>query len=107
MDELAKSNLKYSEPDVVAITKTSEGKLVWLEKGNSYAGLDHVMKHADEFVSKGISMEQIPEFLIKAASEGKVIGMQRTRPIYQITYNGKMYKVAIDMGSNGFIVALI
>jgi len=62
------------------------------------------MKHSGEFVQKGISVEQIPEFLIKAASEGKIVGMQRTRPIYEITFNGQTYKVAIDIGSNGFIV---
>ncbi|MPM22890.1 hypothetical protein SDC9_69350 [bioreactor metagenome] len=104
LDELAQSGVKYSQQDVVAVTKNVDGKLIWLEKGNSYAGFEHVMKHADEFVSKGIGKELIPEFLITAVREGKLIGMQRTRPIYQVTFNGKAYKVAIDIGNNGFIV---
>ena len=30
--------------------------------------------------------------------------MQRTRPIYEFTYNGTKHRVAIDIGNNGFIV---
>ena len=52
---MAKSGVKYNADDVVAITKTSNGKLVWLENGNANAGLEHIMNHADEFATKGIS----------------------------------------------------
>lgn len=33
LDELASSGVKYNVNDVVAITKTADEKLVWLEKG--------------------------------------------------------------------------
>lgn len=51
--------------------------------------------------------EDIPDFILQALSEGKVIGYQGKgtgRPIYEITYKGKNQKVAITVGSNGYIV---
>lgn len=48
----------------MAITKTADGKLVWLEKGNSKAGLEHIMQHADQFATKGIPKEKISDFII-------------------------------------------
>lgn len=33
LDELANSGVKYNPEDIVAITKTADGKLVWLENG--------------------------------------------------------------------------
>lgn len=107
MDELATSGVKYNPNDVVAVTKTPDGKLVWLEHGNSQAGLNHILKHADEFSTKGISQSQLPEFITKAVSEGRIVGYQGKgtgRPIYEINFNGQTQRVAITTGSNGFIV---
>ena len=37
------------------ITKTADGKLVWLENGTDTAGLNHIItEHADDFLNKGI-----------------------------------------------------
>ena len=105
MDELARSGEKYTPKDVIAIAKTPDGTLVWLETGNSSAGFAHVMKYAGEFVTRGIPVDQIPEFLIKTITEGKIVGMQGTKPIYEIIFNGKVQRTAIGIGSNGFIVA--
>ncbi len=104
MEELANSGNKYNQEDVISITKTVDDKLIWLEKGNLSAGLTHVMNHATEFNQKGISTEQIPEFLTKAVKEGKIVGMQGTRPIYEVEFNGRIQRVAISIGDNGFIV---
>lgn len=41
MSELTQSGVKYNADDVILITKTPEGKLLWLEKGNSSTGLMH------------------------------------------------------------------
>lgn len=43
MEELRVSGNKFTEEDVVMVTKTKEGELVWLEQGNSYAGLIHII----------------------------------------------------------------
>ncbi len=102
--ELVNSGVKCNIDDVVAITKMPNGKLVWLENGNSNAGLKHIMNHAEQFATQGISNEKIPDFLMHALSEGKVVGMQRTRVIYEVFYEGSLRRVAISVGNNGFIV---
>ena len=107
LDELAKSGVKYNPDDVIAVTKTAEGKLVWLENGNSKAGLEHIMSHADDFASKGIPKDQIKDLVMEALNKGEVVGYQgrgQGRPIYEIIFNGEKYRVAITVGNNGFIV---
>ena len=104
LDELANSGVKYNPDDIVAITKTTDGRLVWLENGNSSAGLEHIMQHVDQFASKGISSKEISNFIIYAIENGKVVGTQRTRTIYEVMYEGKLQRVAISIGDNGFIV---
>ena len=108
LDELANSGVKYNPEDIVAITKTADGKLVWLENGTDTAGLNHIItEHADDFLNKGITQEQIPDYVMNALENGKIVGYQgrgTERPIYEFTYNGEIHKVAITVGNNGFIV---
>ena len=108
LDELANSGVKYNPEDIVAITKTADGKLVWLENGTDTAGLNHIItEHADDFLNKGIMQEQIPDYVMNALENGKIVGYQgrgTERPIYEFTYNGEIHKVAITVGNNGFIV---
>ena len=108
LDELANSGVKYNPEDIVAITKTADGKIVWLENGTDTAGLNHIItEHADDFLNKGITQEQIPDYVMNALENGKIVGYQGRgtgRPIYEFTYNGEIHKVAITVGNNGFIV---
>ena len=104
LNELANSGVKCNINDVIKITKTADGKLVWLENGNSKAGLEHIIQHADQFAAKGISSDKIPDFIMHAIKDGKVVGTQRTRPIYEVMYEGKLQRVAISISNNGFIV---
>ena len=103
--ELTANGIKFNPNNVVAITKTADGKIVWLETGNTKAGLNHIIeRHGQEFLKKGISEPEIPNYLMTAVKNGQIVGMQRTRPIYEFTYNGTKHRVAIDIGNNGFIV---
>jgi hypothetical protein len=105
--ELAKNGVKYNPAEVVAVTKTASGKLVWLEIGNSKAGLEHILNHADDFAKKGIRRNDIPDLIMKALSEGEIVGYQGKgtgRPIYKVVFHGKVQRVAITVGNNGFIV---
>ncbi|MDK4708822.1 hypothetical protein QDY70_11690, partial [Kingella negevensis] len=105
VEELTANGIKFNPNNVVAITKTTDGKIVWLETGNSRAGLNHIIeRHRQEFLKKGISESEIPNYLMTAVKNGQIVGMQRTRPIYEFTYNGTKHRVAIDIGNNGFIV---
>lgn len=102
--ELVASGVKCNIDDIVGIVKTADGKIVWLEKGNSKAGLEHILSHADQFATQGIAKEKIPDFIMYAVENGTIVGKQRTRPIYEVMYEGKLYRVAISIGKNGFIV---
>ena len=105
--ELDESGKKFSSENIVAITRTKDDRLIWLETGNKDAGLEHVIQHAEQFAAQGIPQSQIANFIITAARDGKIIGYQgrgQGRPIYELDFNGKTYRVAITIGSNGFIV---
>ena len=104
LDELTERGVKFNADEVVEIIKTREGKIIWLEKGTANAGLEHIMKHADQFASKGILQNDISNFIIYSVQYGKVVGMQRTRTIYEVLYKGKIQHVAITISDNGFIV---
>uniref|UniRef100_UPI000C06F7C1 RHS repeat domain-containing protein n=1 Tax=Tepidibacter mesophilus TaxID=655607 RepID=UPI000C06F7C1 len=107
LDELASSGAKYSPDDVLAVTKTVDGKLAWLETGNSKAGMKHILDHADDFANKGIQQSQIKDLVMESLTNGKIVGYQGKgtgRPIYEVMFNGKKYHTAITVGSNGFIV---
>ena len=106
-DELAKSGVKYNPNDVVAITKTADGKLVWLENGNKQAGLEHIMNHADDFAAKGIARGEIKDLVMTALEKGEIVGYQGKgtgRPIYEVVFKGEKQRVAITVGNNGFVV---
>ncbi|GIG59576.1 hypothetical protein Lfu02_39480 [Longispora fulva] len=108
IDELAANGVNFSAADVIGVARNAEGKIVFLETGSSNGGLVHIMEeHGTDFVAKGLSAEQIPDFVLKAATEGTIIGYQGKgtgRPIFQVLYNGKTWTVAVSVGSNGFIV---
>jgi len=92
--------------EVVAWGRDSQGRLVWLERGNRVAGLQHIIRnHEAEFVSVGIPVEELPVFLMQMLREGEQIGRQgRDRPVYRIRYRGQDLYVAITVGDNGFVV---
>ncbi|MBS9359781.1 hypothetical protein JL739_01435 [Listeria welshimeri] len=83
-------------------------KIVWLEKGHPSAGFEHILiEHGEQFAKQGISKTDLPDFLMTALEKGKMVGHQgkgKGRPIYEVIYNGKKYRVAITVGKNGFIV---
>ena len=108
IDEVISNGDKISEDDVLLISKDSSGKIVWLEKGNSSSGLQHIVdKHGNDFSNIGISEDKIPEFVMTAVTQGTIVGAhgkRNPRPIYEFEYNGEKYKIAVQVGSNGYIV---
>lgn len=104
MRELANSGEKVSIDDVVAVTRTADGRFVWLETGTESAGLRHIIsRHTKDFANKGISVEDIPEFLMTALKYGRVLGKQNTRDVFEVEFHGVIQRVSISIGSNGFI----
>ena len=108
LNTLAANGVKFNPENVVATATTSNGRVVFLETGNSRAGLQHIVEsHASDFANIGVSEAQIPNVVMKAVKEGDIVGYQGSgtgRPIYQTTINGQPQRIAVTVGSNGFIV---
>lgn len=67
--------MKYNSEDIVAITKTADEKLVWLENGTDNAGLKHIItEHADDFLNKRITQEQIPGYVMNVLENCWILG---------------------------------
>ena len=103
LDELANSGVKYNTDDVVTVMKNSDGKLMWLENGNSKAGLTHILeRHADDFASQGVS--DIPNLLENVLSTSPVKTGSNAKGLFaDYMLNGNSYRVAY--GTNGFVVS--
>lgn len=102
---------KITKEDVIGIMKReSDGKIIWLEDGtHSNRGLKHIIEeHVTHFNDIGISTNLLSTFILNTIIYGKIIGYQnsnKSRPIYEYTYCGKTYFIAITISSNGFIVS--
>jgi filamentous hemagglutinin len=108
LNELTANGVKFTPENVIATTRGSSGQVVFLETGNSSSGLAHIVQeHATDFANIGVSEAQIPSVVMRAVSEGNIVGYQgrgTARPIYEITVNGQQQRIAITTGSNGYIV---
>ena len=111
ISQLEARNEKFNKADVVAITKDPDGNIVWLEKGHlgsQPSGLAHIIDaHGSDFQKQGITESEIPQFVMTAVKTGTVVGYQgrnHGRPIYEFTYEGVTRRIAITIGSNGYVV---
>lgn len=111
IQEVQSLGYQITPDDVIGITKDKTGKIIWLEKGHlgdRPSGLAHILDaHESHFNDKGIQTENISDFVLTAVAKGDIVGYQGKgtgRPIYEINYDGKKQKVAVTVGSNGYIV---
>ncbi|QRX81611.1 hypothetical protein [Glaciimonas sp. PAMC28666] len=105
LTKLEQSGTKLTPENVVAIKKLTDGRIVFLEKGDSARGLQHIIeRHATDFANKGISQADLPTVIMQAISQGKFVGKMGTASVYEITYNGLSKHIAVGVGNNGFIV---
>ncbi|MGB8843102.1 MAG: hypothetical protein WCC64_18765 [Aliidongia sp.] len=106
--ELVANGVKFTPENVIATGRNADGQVIFLETGNSNAGLQHIIdEHGAQFSDAGIPENKIPEVVIQAVTEGKIVGYQGSgtgRPIYQITVGGVPRKIAVTIGDSGYIV---
>ncbi|MBC6431870.1 hypothetical protein FM036_14185 [Nostoc sp. HG1] len=106
--ELLQVSIKHSPDKIVRIAKQTDGKIVFLEEGNAEAGLQHILQeHSLEFADQGIEPSQIPDAIITAVTQGKIIGYQgrkKTRTIYEVNFNGTIQYICVTVSDNGYIV---
>jgi hypothetical protein len=81
----------------VQIAQQPDGKIVFLEEGNTEAELQHILEnHYDQFTDLGIEPDQIPDAIIAAITQGKIVGYQgrnKTRVIYEVTFNDRIHYI--------------
>ncbi len=108
LQEMTTQGIKFTPENIVSAAKDNSGKIIFLEKGNSKAGLQHIIEgHGSQFAQIGVSEARIPDVVMKAVTDGKVVGYQGAgtgRPIYETMINGKRYNIAVTVGNNGYIV---
>ena len=112
LEELQAAKVKYNPAAIVKIARTKDGKIVFLEQGVGKAqskkpsGLSHIVEeHRNDFARKGIPEDQIPDAVMKAVIQGKVVGTTgRDRPIYEVELNGRTHHIAVTIGGSGYIV---
>jgi hypothetical protein len=104
LSKLTNQAIKFSASDVINIGKNAEGKIIFMETGSAKAGLKHILNHAEEFEAIGIPKNDIASVVFEAATKGKQVGMQGTRPVFQVMYKGDVKNIAITIGDNGYIV---
>ncbi|WP_269429068.1 VENN motif pre-toxin domain-containing protein, partial [Yersinia rohdei] len=108
LNEMSSQGIKYSPQNIVQVTKNSDGKIIFLETGSPTSGLQHIIKeHGSQFTQIGVPESQIPNVIMKAVADDKIVGYQGAgsgRPIYETTINGRKYNIAITVGSNGYVV---
>ena len=106
--ELNQASIKHTPEKIVRIAKQPNGKIVFLEEGNTEAGLQHILEeHLEQFADFGIEPDQIPDAVIAAVTQGRIIsyqGRKKTRVIYEVIFNGKIQYIAVTVSNNGYIV---
>lgn len=118
IEELERNGVKFSKEDIVFITKDRTGQTIWLEKGNSTAGLEHIINgngktpgHGKDFEKAfGVSKDQIPNYLKRVISQGKIVSNNLVKKgnkecFERIYYYEGNYYVVAGIGTNGFIVS--
>ena len=106
------------DEDVLFVTKDKMGQLVWLEKGNKSAGLEHILYgdgrsrgHASDFKKAlGLESSQLSGYLQKVITYGSIVS-NTIKPVGNImgfekvySYEGNYY-IVIGIGTNGFILS--
>jgi hypothetical protein len=108
LNELTANGVKFTPENVIATARGPSGQVVFLETGNSRAGLQHIVgEHANDFANIGVSQAEIPNVVMQAVSQGKIVGYQGVgtgRPIFETVINGQPRRLAITISDNGFIV---
>ncbi|MFJ4291920.1 DUF637 domain-containing protein [Cupriavidus sp. NPDC089707] len=108
LSALAANGVKFTPENVIATARTPNGQIVFLETGNAKAGLQHIVgEHASDFANIGVAEAEIPSVIMKAVQEGNIVGYQGAgtgRPIYETIVNGQPQRIAVTVGSNGYIV---
>jgi len=103
--ELTELGIRHTPSDVIFIGRDASGRIVFLETGTQDAGLRHIIsRYGSDFEAVGIEESDIGELVFAAVTRGRRVGIQGTRAIFEVEFRGVTRRVAVTIGSNGFIV---
>ena len=102
----------FNADDVLFVTKDKSDQLIWLEKGNDNAGLNHILnKHADDFFAKyNVSKENIASHIKEIVTNGNIEYSRLTKRgnregIEKLYSHHGNYYLLTGVGTNGFMVS--
>ncbi|MFI5896483.1 WXG100 family type VII secretion target [Actinoplanes sp. NPDC051513] len=108
IDELERAGVKHNPDDILEIGRDASGRILFLEKGSSRAGMQHILeRHAQDFTNVGVPEDKIGRLVFEAVTTGEVVGTEGRRSpriLYEVVFEGRTYRLAVTVGSNGFIV---
>ena len=117
LEQLEKAGVKYTPEDVLFVTKDKTGQLIWLEKGNKNAGLEHILNgngskpgHAFDFETKhSVERDNLTNHLKNCIThwnvEYSILTVKNGREGYEKLYSSQnQYYLVSGIGKNGFIV---
>lgn len=108
--ELRNNSIRFSEDNIVKITRGFDGKIYWLESGNSGVGLEHIINgHQDDFERVlGInSAEDISNLIINTInvqSPTRIVQESRGFAYHYSIPSRSDLELIVAVGDNGFIV---
>ncbi|MDO4230462.1 MAG: hypothetical protein Q4C98_11660, partial [Capnocytophaga sp.] len=117
VSEMKKAGTKFTERNLKFVVKNSEGKIIFLEKGNINSGLEHIMegKWSNKTNFQKLfnnSVDEMINNIYKAIKNEKYIkkiidDKNRISYIYKIKTTQGLREFKIATGSNGYIVSFI
>lgn len=118
LSKLEEAGVKFNRNDVLFVTKDKTGQMIWLEKGNPKAGLEHILNgddksggHAQQFEKAfGLKPDDIPDYLNKVITNGVIVSNQlkmigNNRGYERVYYYEGNYNIVTGIGTNGFIIS--
>lgn len=111
IEELRQSGAKFTEKDIVFITKDHTHQIIWMESGDNHAGLQHIInRHAEDFrKSMGIGSDKIADTLHSLFKNGTIcynrIKQGTNGGFERLYYSDNKYYLLSGIGSNGFIIS--
>lgn len=112
LDILKGRKEKFNKEEIIFITQDKTKQIVWLEKGDSEVGLQHIeIRHAKDFQDKhNVSKEKIANHLEDVFSKGEVEYVREVmrggrRGLEKLYFHKGQYYLLSGLGTNGFIVS--
>jgi len=112
--------VKFSLEQLVATTASPQNEVLFLEAGTGSrpkvhgtgrasvrtSGLAHILdRHGSEFAQAGVPVDQVAKLVLEAVARGDTKNQRPgTRPIFVIPAGDRFLRIAVTVGSNGYVV---